>query len=215
MGWRYRKSIGKTFRINISKSGVGYSVGTKGFRITKTAKGTTRKTITIPGTGVSHITESKDTKKTNYTNTVGTEKKSIKYQMLFWCLTFILAVSFPFLIVDTCKKIEDNAVFYNYDITYLKHEYHNGGFMTGKYIEIKYRVENKSKMEKEYSFDCWLSETENSVRLAEGEIKATVKAGETEIVTGKLYLTDYYINNSIPGDTILSIFVGKINVKRV
>ena len=214
MGWRYRKSIGKTFRINISKSGVGYSVGTKGFRITKTAKGTTRKTITIPGTGLSYITEGKQEKKIKSNASRG-GKNSIYYQTLFWCLTFILAISFPFLIADTCKKIEDNAVFYNYDITYLGHEYHNGGWMTGKYIEIKYRVENKSKMEKEYSFDCWLSETENSVRLADGEIKATVKAGETEIVTGKLYLTDYYINNSIPGDTILSIFVGKINVKRV
>lgn len=59
MGFRYRKSInlGGGFRINLSKSGVGYSWGTKGFRITKTAKGTVRKTVSIPGTGISHVEE--------------------------------------------------------------------------------------------------------------------------------------------------------------
>ena len=40
MGFRYRKSInlGGGFRINLSKSGVGYSWGTKGYRITKPLK---------------------------------------------------------------------------------------------------------------------------------------------------------------------------------
>ena len=52
MGFRYRKSInlGGGFRINLSKSGVGYSWGVKGFRVTKTASGRTRKTYSIPGT---------------------------------------------------------------------------------------------------------------------------------------------------------------------
>ena len=57
MGWRYRKSInlGGGFRINLSKSGIGYSYGVKGFRITKTASGQTRKTYSIPGTGISYV----------------------------------------------------------------------------------------------------------------------------------------------------------------
>lgn len=61
MGLRVRKSInlGGGFRVNISKSGVGYSWGTKGFRVTKTAKGTTRTTTSIPGTGISYVSESK------------------------------------------------------------------------------------------------------------------------------------------------------------
>lgn len=61
MGFRYRKSInlGGGFKINLSKSGIGYSWGTKGYRITKTAKGTTRRTTSIPGTGVSWVQESK------------------------------------------------------------------------------------------------------------------------------------------------------------
>lgn len=59
MGFRYRKSInlGGGFRVNISKSGIGYSWGVKGARITKTARGTTRHTLSIPGTGISYVNE--------------------------------------------------------------------------------------------------------------------------------------------------------------
>ena len=59
MGWRYRKSLNLgPLRINFSKSGVGYSVGGKGYRVTKTAKGTVRRTVTLPG-GISHVEEYK------------------------------------------------------------------------------------------------------------------------------------------------------------
>jgi len=56
-----RKSInlGGGFRINLSKSGIGYSWGVPGYRITKTARGTTRKTYFIPGTGISYVDEGK------------------------------------------------------------------------------------------------------------------------------------------------------------
>lgn len=59
MGFRLRKSInlGGGFRINLSKSGIGYSWGVKGYRVTKTAKGTTRTTVSIPGTGISYVHE--------------------------------------------------------------------------------------------------------------------------------------------------------------
>lgn len=59
MGFRYRKSInlGGGFKINLSKSGIGYSWGTKGFRVSKTARGTTRRTYSIPGTGISYVDE--------------------------------------------------------------------------------------------------------------------------------------------------------------
>ena len=59
MGFRFRKSInlGGGFRINLSKSGVGYSWGVKGYRITKKAKGGTRHTASIPGTGISYTHE--------------------------------------------------------------------------------------------------------------------------------------------------------------
>ena len=59
MGFRFRKSInlGGGFRINISKSGVGYSWGTKGFRVTQKSTGGTRTTVSIPGTGMSWVNE--------------------------------------------------------------------------------------------------------------------------------------------------------------
>lgn len=64
MGFRFQKSInlGGGFRINLSKSGVGFSWGQKGFRITKTATGKTRQTVSIPGTGLSWVNESKKKK---------------------------------------------------------------------------------------------------------------------------------------------------------
>lgn len=60
MGFRFRKSInlGGGFRINLSKSGIGYSWGVKGFRRTRTATGRTRRTYSIPGTGLSYVDES-------------------------------------------------------------------------------------------------------------------------------------------------------------
>lgn len=54
MGFKFRKS--KNFgpiRINFSKSGIGYSIGNKFFRSTKTANGKRINTLTIPGTGIS------------------------------------------------------------------------------------------------------------------------------------------------------------------
>ena len=58
MGLRYRKSIKMgPFRINLSKSGIGYSVGVKGYRVTKKANGGYRTTVSIPGIGISHVKE--------------------------------------------------------------------------------------------------------------------------------------------------------------
>ena len=66
MGLRYRKSFGSgPFRMNISKSGIGYSVGTKGFRYTKKAGGGTRTTASIPGTGISYVKETGKQKEGN------------------------------------------------------------------------------------------------------------------------------------------------------
>lgn len=65
MGFRFRKSINLGgLRINLSKSGVGYSVGGKGFRFTKKAGGGTRTTTSIPSTGISHVTETSSPKRT-------------------------------------------------------------------------------------------------------------------------------------------------------
>lgn len=76
MGLRYRKSInvGGGFRINLSKTGIGYSWGTKGYRVTKLANGRTRRTVSIPGTGISHVTESSGNNNNNIdTDVIDTE----------------------------------------------------------------------------------------------------------------------------------------------
>lgn len=64
MGWNFRKSIslGLGLKINLSKSGIGFSWGTKGFRIGKSPDGKVRKTVSIPGTGISYTKTSRSKK---------------------------------------------------------------------------------------------------------------------------------------------------------
>lgn len=60
MGLRFRKSIRLgNARINLSKSGVGYSYGVKGLRKGVGPTGRTRTTASIPGAGISHVSEGK------------------------------------------------------------------------------------------------------------------------------------------------------------
>lgn len=77
MGWRYRKSVnlGKHFRLNFSKSGIGWSTGVKGFRYTKKANGGTRTTNTISGTGISYTKDHPD--KNKRTNNVKSDNNNV------------------------------------------------------------------------------------------------------------------------------------------
>jgi len=79
MGIRFRKSVnlGCGFRVNVSKSGISYSWGLPGYRITKTAKGKTRKTYSVPGTGLSYVDESP--KRTNKTVRKNSPQSSPSY----------------------------------------------------------------------------------------------------------------------------------------
>ena len=55
MGFTYRKSVNLSpFRVNLSKSGLGYSVGGRGFRVGTTARGKKYTSFSIPGTGVGY-----------------------------------------------------------------------------------------------------------------------------------------------------------------
>jgi Protein of unknown function (DUF4236) len=59
MGWSFRKSINfGPLRINVSKSGIGYSVGGKDLRVGRDAKGRNYEEVTVPGTGL-HYRSSK------------------------------------------------------------------------------------------------------------------------------------------------------------
>jgi hypothetical protein len=60
MGWYYRKSIGLgPFRVNVSKSGIGYSVGSRGFRTGVNSRGRRYTSVGIPGTGLRYYSASK------------------------------------------------------------------------------------------------------------------------------------------------------------
>lgn len=81
MGWRLRRSIGigKLFRINFSKFGVGWSFGIPGFRISIGADKKIRRTIGIPWTGlyktdiIGNLNE-----KSNNNNHANTNNKAIQ-----------------------------------------------------------------------------------------------------------------------------------------
>ena len=60
MGLFYRKSINLgPFRVNLSGSGIGYSLGGRGFRVSKSSRGRNYTAFSIPGTGVGYRSSSK------------------------------------------------------------------------------------------------------------------------------------------------------------
>jgi hypothetical protein len=53
MGWNWRKVLNfGPLRVNLSKKGVGYSVGVRGFRVGRDAKGQDYSQTSVPGTGI-------------------------------------------------------------------------------------------------------------------------------------------------------------------
>lgn len=64
MGFRFYKSVsvGKGLRVGVSKSGLGLSFGTTGARYSIHSSGRTRKTIGIPGSGMSYVKYESSTK---------------------------------------------------------------------------------------------------------------------------------------------------------
>jgi tetratricopeptide (TPR) repeat protein len=64
MGFRIRKSIKimPGVRMTFSKSGVSYSAGVKGYRVTKRADGRTQRTLSVPGSGLSYVSTSGHTR---------------------------------------------------------------------------------------------------------------------------------------------------------
>ena len=82
MGFRYRKSLNyKCFKVNLSKSGIGYSVGIPGYRLTQKANGRVRSTFSIPKTGLSYVNETSDNSKKNSCEDESEKKQSnIEYE---------------------------------------------------------------------------------------------------------------------------------------
>ena len=96
MGFRLRKSVNfGPVRVNLSKSGVGYSVGGKGFRHTKKANGGTRTTASIPGTGASYVKETGDHRTATESSELDIPQKSFKGLYIFAAVLIVcLAAAF-------------------------------------------------------------------------------------------------------------------------
>ena len=97
MGLRFRKSIniGKFLRINFSKSGIGYSVGVPGARLSRSAKGDTKTTYSIPGTGISYSPDKPKNKKEKMKNQA--EQESDTMRMVKQIVFFILMVAIAYV----------------------------------------------------------------------------------------------------------------------
>lgn len=97
MGFRLRKSVkAGPFRINFSKKGVGWSVGTKGIRYTKRADGKSQTTYSIPRTGISYVETHKKSNNIKHTNA----NNISNYNKNSGCLKIILIIIFfPFVIM--------------------------------------------------------------------------------------------------------------------
>ena len=111
MGLRFRKSIklGGGAKMNLSKSGVGFSWGVKGFRKTKKAGGGTRTTYSMPGTGVSYVKESGNTQRRSNTmsrnNSRGNNQSpNNKRKTWLWVLGWLCIFPLPLTILLLRKK---------------------------------------------------------------------------------------------------------------
>lgn len=95
MGFRFRKSFGSgPFRVNLSKSGVSYSIGTKGARVTKRVGGGTRVSTSIPGTGISYSK--------SIGGRSGSRAKSKKNSGKMGCMGWTVTVLLVFGLIGSC-----------------------------------------------------------------------------------------------------------------
>jgi hypothetical protein len=86
MGWSFRRSarLGP-LRINFSKSGVGWSLGGRGFRMGKDAKGRDYSQASIPGTGLYN--------RKYYPKTPPSgQSRNLSPQAYLWGLAIVLAI---------------------------------------------------------------------------------------------------------------------------
>ena len=80
MGWSFRKSFkAGPFRVNVGKSGVGYSVGGRGFRTGVRASGRRYTSMSVPGTGL------------RYTKTARKGSSGCLVVVMGWVLLVLLA----------------------------------------------------------------------------------------------------------------------------
>lgn len=83
MGFNFRKTInlGNGLKINLSKSGIGYSFGVPGVRYSQSAKGKKKMTYSIPGTGISYSNDLSGKKQKSKNSSSKQPKTSVKEQI--------------------------------------------------------------------------------------------------------------------------------------
>lgn len=107
MGFRFRKSVKLGgLRINFSKSGIGYSYGGKGDRVTKMANDRIRTTLSVPSTGISYVTETGRRKNKKRTSSTGNTTKHGGRRGVLAVLLIILVI---ICLVVICNKKEDTV----------------------------------------------------------------------------------------------------------
>lgn len=119
MGFRFRKSFkAGPFRWTVSKSGISTSVGVKGYRVTKTARGGLRRTVSIPGTGISYVNEEKPKERQNTVKNTGTsrmnsrsprKKKPLLKRWWFWALVVFIGFGALGGALDSAEPSEPSA----------------------------------------------------------------------------------------------------------
>lgn len=88
MGIRFRKSINfGPFKATVSKSGISYSAGIAGARVTKRADGRVQATAGLPGTGL-YYTETHKVPETSEK-----PKKKVLPKILIGAVILIIAIS--------------------------------------------------------------------------------------------------------------------------
>ena len=108
MAFRFRKSFNfGGARVNFSKSGIGASVGGKGFRYTKKADGGTRTTASIPGTGLSYQKDSKKNTKSQSKSAVSAVPASPAFTF-FWIMFTILG--FPLVALGALLMLAEPVI---------------------------------------------------------------------------------------------------------
>jgi hypothetical protein len=90
MSWKFFRSINiGPIRINFSKSGIGWSIGGRGFRIGTDSKGKKYNNISIPGTGISKKTYI-DSNSNNGTNNTVKKSNNFIFVIIIFAIAFLI-----------------------------------------------------------------------------------------------------------------------------
>lgn len=99
MGLRYRKSFGSgPVRMTVSKSGVGWSAGTKGARVTKKAGGGYR--TTVGANGVSYVKDHGGKKSSGDIDSAS---------VIAWCIVIVVVVVAFILMYNFLGTLDDGT----------------------------------------------------------------------------------------------------------